>query len=405
MPLVWELTQEIKDFLSPTTLREFNAIWLSQGIGYPDGLIDDLIVVLGIADMHYESILGYLETQQRRTPSLRAEYNGLHAWLVGVVSHFLNLRHALNVQYIDSSLHYFEGMAQLATLEMPLWIFSLNHDLIIECLAAKFGIPLSSGFSSGEIALPRRDRLGTKTGDLKAESITGEQLERGMAFFTHGTPGINLLKIHGALDLFIFNDGVDILKILPLEPTVSGVIAALRAANEELIYVNQGVAETVTTNEITYADDDGRMQFLRRSILTGAYKFDKRHDQVLPRSMLTHFKTHINYVSNLICVGYAFGDIHVNEVIRNWLELNSQRRLEIVDPVIEKVPSPLLHLSPQVDLTKSCASDYFDKRAGIVRDQFDLAGKRCRSWIRQQPDKQEAARQFEAFLKQDQQRI
>ena len=51
-----------------------------------------------------------------------------------------------------------------------LWIFSLNHDLIIECLAAHYNIPLHCGFTTDAVALPRRNRSGAKTGDLRAES-------------------------------------------------------------------------------------------------------------------------------------------------------------------------------------------------------------------------------------------
>jgi len=79
--------------------------------------------------------------------------------------------------------------------------------------------------------LPRRNRSGATTGELKAETLTADQLEKGMPFFQPGKSGINLLKIHGALDIFTFKDGKDLMKLLPLDPTVVGVMGALRAAN------------------------------------------------------------------------------------------------------------------------------------------------------------------------------
>ena len=57
------------------------------------------------------------------------------------------------------------------------------------------------------------------------------------------------------------------------------------------------------TNEITYADEQGVMQFLRRSLLAGAYKFDNRHSQVLPKHILRQFEANINYLSTLVCIG------------------------------------------------------------------------------------------------------
>jgi hypothetical protein len=49
-------------------------------------------------------------------------------------------------------------------------------------------------------------------------------------------PGIYLLKIHGALDVFTFNEGQDLLKLVPSAPGQDGVIDVLRAANEGLFY-------------------------------------------------------------------------------------------------------------------------------------------------------------------------
>ena len=133
------------------------------------------------------------------------------------------------------------------------------------------------------------------------------------------------VKIHGALDVFTFNDGHDLLKLLPDVPGQDAIIDVLRAANEDLFYPIPGVpgARANTTNEIAYADDDGEMQFLRRSLLAGAFKFDARGQQVLPLSMLKHFRQNLNFVTNLVCIGYSFGDVHINAVLREWL--NSRR--------------------------------------------------------------------------------
>ncbi len=66
MPLVWPLTYELTGWLVPEHLRALNAGWQSQGAGLPAEVIDDLAAVLARTDMHYESILGYLQTQATR---------------------------------------------------------------------------------------------------------------------------------------------------------------------------------------------------------------------------------------------------------------------------------------------------------------------------------------------------
>jgi len=59
MPLVWDLTTELKAWLTIDKLRAFNAGWRAQGGGHPDSVIEDVAAVLLRADLHYESILGY----------------------------------------------------------------------------------------------------------------------------------------------------------------------------------------------------------------------------------------------------------------------------------------------------------------------------------------------------------
>ncbi|MHB1022782.1 MAG: hypothetical protein ACYC46_09670 [Acidobacteriaceae bacterium] len=399
MPLVGELTYELKETLTSSKVREWNESWRKNGTGFSDAVIEDFISVLSRTDMHYESILGYLETQQRRIEWLRQEYHGLYSWVVECVSHILIRHHTLNVTYIERTLRYLDGFTHFAMEQQPFWVFSLNHDVIVECLAAKHGIPVNSGFVSGEVILPLRDSVGNKIGELSAECIAGDQFAKGMPFSTPGTRGINLLKIHGALDVFTFNEtGEDVLKLRPKETSVAGVIDALRAANEDLRNMGDGTTSYKTTNEITYADETGQVQYLRRSLLAGAYKFDKRLSQVLPHAMLRTFQTHIHSVSRLVCIGYGFGDIHINEVMRDWLQSSPERRLEIVNPHIENVPPFLLHVAPQVLLTKARASDYLDRAAGIVRSETEALEKRLSSWIRKQPDKKQADHEFAAFL-------
>lgn len=401
MPLVWELTTELKKWLTPSKLRELNLIWRLQGGGHPDAVIDDLAAVLDLPDLHYESILGHLETQYRRASPMQQEYHGLYAWLVEMVYHILYVRHVKNMGYIERNLHYLEGVKKLAAENSPLWIFSLNHDVIIECLAARYDIPLSCGFTDAVISLPRRDKSGVNIGELRAETITAEQLEKSLAFFPHGSSGINLLKVHGALDVFTFQGGKDLLRLLPTEAGVAGVIGALRAANEELVFVDPRLPRPAkVTNEIAYADDDGEMQFLRRSLLAGAFKFDSRQSQVLPMVFLKHFRSYLNHVATLVCIGYGFGDAHINQAIRRWLEFSAERRLEIVGPEAKSVPASLLHLSPQIVLTASGATDYFDCAAGISRGRRDVLEKRLGTWIRRSDDQEQAREELRAFSEQ-----
>ncbi|MEI1284326.1 hypothetical protein [Rhizobium aouanii] len=402
MPLVWELTSEIKNWLTPEKLRDFSAGWRAQGTGPSKAVIEDFVSILARPEMHYEALLGYLETQfMRFNNTLRQEYHGFYSWLIEMVYYILYYRQINNRAFLDKHLPRFDGIRALTDVSTPLWVFSLNHDVVVETIAARLSIPLHTGFSTKIIRLPRRNSMGQKIGEIHAETLTQDQLDNKAMFYPNPLQsGIYLMKIHGALDIFTFNDGKDLLKLLPEGSDTYGYIEALRAANEDLVHPLPGApnGKAKATNEIAYADEAGEMQFLRRSLLSGAYKFSVRSQQVLPKSMLKHFQTNLNFVTNLICIGYGFGDLHINAIIREWLEFTPDRRLEIVNPSIEGVPSFLLQLSPQVTLTKNDTSDFLDQRSGTVRTWREQLEKRIAASLRRRGQPR-AAQDMNAFVR------
>jgi hypothetical protein len=387
MPLVWELTSEITNWLTADKIRSLNAGWRTQAGGYSDRVIDDFVGMLNRPSIHYEALLGHLEVQFRRQRDAQSaqEYHGLYSWLVELVSHLLYYRQVNNSNFLKNALPYYDGIKALADANAPLWIFTLNHDLIVELIAARLSIPIHSGFSDTIVNFPRRNLRGKIVGHIRGEMLTEEVLEKHAPYFPNPPkPGIYLLKVHGALDVFACNEGKDLVRLLPSAPTEEAIIDMLRGANEGLFYPISGSlgGKAKATNEIAYADEQGVMQFLRRSLLAGAFKFDPHRQQVLPKSMLKHFKQNINFVTKLVCIGYGFGDIHINSIIREWLELTADRRLEIVTPLDQQLPSFLLHLAPQITIIRRTATDYLDSIAGIERPLRDKLSKRIGARIR-----------------------
>ena len=76
MPLVRDLTGEFKGYFTPAHLRELNAGWRQQGGGYDNSVIETTIALRNRDDLHYENILGYLETASRRPQEPFAEQYG-----------------------------------------------------------------------------------------------------------------------------------------------------------------------------------------------------------------------------------------------------------------------------------------------------------------------------------------
>ena len=59
--------------------------------------------------------------------------------------------------------------------------------------------------------------------------------------------------------------------------------------NDEIGYWDRGGKARVV-NELMYTDPAGEGQFLRRSLLAGAQKFNPRFSQTLPQKMLDIFR-------------------------------------------------------------------------------------------------------------------
>jgi hypothetical protein len=248
---------------------------------------------------------------------------------------------------------------------------------------------MKAGYSDETVAFPRYDPAGVRVGELKARVLRRQQITRGQTdFFSVGQEGINLLKIHGSLDEFAFNDGQDLLKLMPIENSVRGVISTLQLANEQLRYVNPLFpgGYIVAANEIICEDVDGEMQFLRRTPLAGAFKFQKQSIQTVPNELLERFETYLKYVTRLVCIGYGFRDHHVNQAIRNWLELTDDHHLTIVDRWSQNIPDVLLHIYPQVNLVRADATGYLDDIGGIERSRREEAERHFGSWLRHHPD-------------------
>ena len=389
MPLASKLTDELKEWLTPDKLRWLNSVWLERGNGYSDETIDDLAQLLVIDGLTYENITGYLEVQRNRPTGRSDEYHGLVAFLSEIIYFLLREKHVLNAARIEHNIKYLDGIKAFTENNKPLWVFSLNHDLVVECYSASTTTPLKCGFSEESILLPWRDSNGNRVGDTKANIIRREHFTEGtLRFFQNGEEGINLLKIHGSLDEFAFNDGQDLLKIVPTCNTVLGVIAELKGVNDEVQYIDPewpgGVVKTV--NEIAYEDSSGEMQFLRRTPLIGPFKFQDQSTQTTPLELLNVFRTGLNFLSRLITIGYSFGDLHVTQELRSWLEGDGARHLTIVDPGLERIPTALLHLSPQIELIQSQATDFLDCEAGIIRNRLEIIVRQLSAWQRDKPD-------------------
>jgi hypothetical protein len=362
MPLVSDLTSELREELQPRAMRRSNWQARANGVGHPACVIDDMIAVMHKPGMHYENWLGYLETRYREPGAHRQDYHGMYQWLTAAVGNVLYVRHFKNVIVLMETLRYLDGIVGLARQNAPLWIFTLNHDLIVELLCAKFDVPVSCGFTARS-TLPLRDVQGQVIGELAVETLTEPELtNQELQFFGRGSSGVNMLKVHGAIDVFAYKDGLDLLRVVTKPKDAFEVLTAVGNAHTNLRVV-QGftLRSDRPTNEIAFEDASGNLQFLRRSILAGSFKFDERSAQTLPKVFLPLFRRYLLEVNELMSIGYGFGDRHINDALRAWLEQDAARQLLIVDPARSTPPPDMLHVPDQLVILRSTATDFLEQ--------------------------------------------
>lgn len=275
--------------------------------------------------------------------------------MLDMLGYLLNYRHINNLEYIKSSIGAYLGIRYLIKDDEPLWIFSLNHDICIEILTSELNIPIKTGILQDTLKLPRRNKLGKIIGNLTFNIMDRENLILNkMDFFQKGEKGINLLKIHGSLDVFLYNNSGKYVKLLPSTLDTKGWLNALQQVNKELLSPElEGVK---AMNEIAFEDYDGKIQFLRRTLLAGEYKFDQRITQNTPPELLKIFEQSLKNINELIIIGYGFNDIHINQLIEKWLN-NSNNTITIVNPNIEKVPF-LQKFKSQINIQTKTATEW-----------------------------------------------
>ena len=368
MPLRADLNAELLAWLSPASLRRLNETWRARGFGRPDAVIEDVAGLLTEETFDYEAVLAHLEARylDDAREGFAEAYHALYAWLAQIVYQMLYRRQVERRDSYREGLQYFEGIVPLAQGNRPLWIFSLNHDVLIECIAALFGIEINCGFSQATITLPCRNASGAVIATLNAELLTDVEMASGkLPFCVPGWPGINLLKLYGALDVFALGQSRDLIRLKPNEETFDAIIDALQIANEGLLDAALTASlvpdALAIPNQIPYVDGNQQPQTLIRSLRASAARLTDAFPQLTQRRRLEYFRGSLAGVDRLVAIGYGGGDAEVNEIVREWLEGSAHRRLEIVLPGSPQLPPFLLAQVDQVELTPASATTYLER--------------------------------------------
>lgn len=378
MPLVVELTEILKRDHTPELLRKMqNFQQPSSSLHWSHEALEALISLLADPELHYEAVIGAVEVEAQRRGPPRESFEDIRLHLVDMVSRHLIGQHAHHLKFTLSGMDYFLEFARYIEKNKPLNVFSLNHDVMIEEACTHLSKPLRAGYFKDDNYYS--DAFDGASFDFKFESLTGSQMKQGqLNFHVPGEEGVNLYKLHGALDTFLFNSRKDFVRFYPEKLMAGSHIQMLQKMQNEnhRIETEDGYR---SVEMMTLKDSRDEEQFFDRSIITGAFKFQGvRNSSQILTLMFQQFKTAIYSVQELICVGYGFGDLHVNEVMAKWLCSSKSHRLVIVDPFFDRVPQFMLHLKSQIDLQKKT---FFEFLAGSAQRTDD---EKCKLHMYQQ---------------------
>lgn len=366
MPLVVEATAELRRVLTPQWMREINENHRAKNLAFSDRAIEIFNSIIVQSDYNYETIVGALEVHISRFENheVYQDLHGLREWLLELIWNYLANRQTRNFQYSRAGIGFYRGLVNLYQLSKPLWVFSLNHDVAFEMIAKYYGLVVKTGFPDS-IELDRRDVEGRLAGKLRFDYLSRNDIDSGKYdyFFNYENHGINLLKLHGAIDLFAKDDDRNYVKLslegLSFDDYCERVSYLLKSF-DQLKHVR-------ATNHIGYFDGMMELQLLRKSLLSGVHKFDGRIAQVAPVEYLKLFESYINYVDELVVIGYSFSDYHIDSIIRSWLSFTSSRKMVIVDPNTTHIPNYFRHLTPQITIQKMTCPEYLMRLEGRKR--------------------------------------
>lgn len=366
MPLVGELTSEIRRLLTPEAMRKQNAS-APPGHGYPSALIEEYVTVLERSDLHYEQLIGWLQTQSLSLPrtSDRAHLQKLAGALQDIVCRVLLANHKKHARVYPLVLPWFGGLAGHLPEQGPLWIFSLNHDVYVEMIGADLGIDVRCGYTGSSTTL-----LASDGKERVFDRLTREQIAAGHLDFGPPTRrGVNLVKLHGSLDVFGYDDDLKtFLRVRPASLSGAGWLAAIESAEMDMHALHEGQPYKVI-NEICTRDATGEIQFLHRTPVAGMLKFDRQLTYNAPVELLHYFARKLDDFDTLVVIGYGWGDAHINGPVETWLARRPEARVVVVNP--GGLPPAMSPISTRCAVIKLSAAEYLSRQRWATFSRVD----------------------------------
>ncbi|EHI99767.1 hypothetical protein CDLVIII_3193 [Clostridium sp. DL-VIII] len=348
-PLGKGLTKDLFSFFNKSKMDKFVSMWKKAnpyGNDRPinESAFDTFLQLYSNfieTDMNnYEDFIKLLQKNERErgnNQDYRDTYNYILSKFNSILNEFFWIYQKENYNILEKNLDMYRWLLKEYS-QNELWVLSLNHDVNIELMCIENKIPFTFGTKeeiqfpinnielSNKISLLMHDRVKMKLNDMN---------------FYKNEKGINLLKIHGGLNEFSFDDDKRILFIdMEKCETPIDYLEKIDTVMHKMQYFING-NPIRDEYEIVISDNNKEMQFLTPSILSGGYKYSITLNPKEGEEKIQLFSEILNEVDELTIFGYGFGDRHINDRIYNAMLINNKLKIIIVDPYIKSIPENL----------------------------------------------------------------
>lgn len=230
------------------------------------------------------------------------------------------------------NLRWFSKLQNLLS-DNETWVFSLNHDILFECLAADLGIAASYG-EMEKISFPISNMDMKST--ILFSCIKRENYNVDAPGFFKGRKGVNLVKLHGSLSELEYGDR-QIVCNLPTQRKNSFELMIDFHKLESMGYYHQN-KKVPSSRDRCITNSAGELDILRKAMLTGGKKYSKTANAKHGEEKLKVFDDVLSQTSELTIVGYGFGDKHINFRISHAMARRNDLTVRIIDPLHNKLP-------------------------------------------------------------------
>jgi hypothetical protein len=350
MPLANELTEVL---LRPFTERGVKQLVSAMLRGRPygpnrppneralAGCLEVLLTSRSANSQNYEAMLAELEALAKRydvSQSDRDSAQYVLAMLYELIHDILSLYQAASYELCyPPNLPWYSTLGNVLSTEET-WVFSLNHDLFVECLAIDLKIPISYGdvetkeFPISNLEMHER---------VQFSCIERSRYNMDSPRFIRDRPGINLVKLHGGLSEYDYDyDDKKTICNLDLNRSSSQELLAEYERVARMAYYENGIAAAAAKDRFV-TNMNGECDVLGKAMLTGGHKYSTTAKPKAGEEKLALLDRVLGEIDQLTVIGYGFGDKHVNFRLAHAMARRDNLSIWIVDPHRHTLPELL----------------------------------------------------------------